>query len=82
LIRALFVHFLLQFERLLLALHVWKDIPIALLWVPLSFWLLLSLVVTCFITWAAGCETPPAPGARSTSQRLRMSGCGDTASES
>ena len=84
-IQAFFVNLLLQFEWLLLAavmlaLHFWKDIPIALFWAALCFWLLLSLVVTWFVTWAAGCETSPGPGAKYTSQRVRMSGRGDAAS--
>ena len=85
-IQAFFVNLLLQFEWLLLAivllaLHFWKDIPIALFWAALGFWLLLSLVVTWFVTWAAGCETPPGPGAKRTSQRLRVSGCADASQE-
>lgn len=85
-IRAYFVNLLLQFEWLLLAvvllgLHFWKDIPIALFWAALGFWLLLSLVVTWFVTWAAGCETPPGPGAKCTSQRLHMSGCAEGSSK-
>ena len=85
-IKAYFVNLLLQFEWLLLAaillvLHFWKDTPIVLFWAALVLWMLLSLVVTWFVTWAAGCKTPPAPGSKCTSQRLRMGGYGNTASK-
>ena len=85
-LKAYAVNLLLQVEWLLLAgillaLHFFKGLSIVLFWAALGFWLLLSLVVTWFVTWAAGCETPPGPGAKCTSQRLRMSGCGDAASQ-
>ena len=78
-IRAYLINLLLQFEWLLLALillalYFWLNVPIVLFWAALGFWLLLALVVTWFVTWAANCETPPGPGAKCTSQRLRMSG--------
>ena len=85
-IHAFFVNLLLQFEWLLLAivllaLHFWKNIPIVLFWAALGFWLLLALVVTWFVTWAAGCETPPGPGAKCTSERLAKRGCSDVSAK-
>lgn len=85
-IKAYFVNLLLQFEWLLLAclmlgLHFWKDIPIVLFWAALGFWLLLSLVITWFVTWATNCETMPSPGAKRTSERLRMGTYADAVSK-
>ena len=85
-LKAYAVNLLLQVEWLLLAgvllaLHFFKGLSIVLFWAALGFWLLLSLVVTWFVTWAAGCETPPGHGAKCTSERLAKRGCSDVSAK-
>ena len=76
-IQAWGINLLLQFEwlcvaLLMLVLHHWLHIPVSLFWATLGFWILLSLVITWFMTWATGCsDTNPGPGAKRTSERIR-----------
>jgi len=66
----------------MLALHHWIHIPVSLFWAALGFWILLSLVITWFVTWAAGCsDANPGPGAKRTSDRIKINECTKTVQE-
>ena len=84
---AFLMNLLLQGEWLLVAivmliLHCWIGIPLWLVWAALGLWGVIALVVTWFVTWAAGCsDTNPGPGAKRTSERIRARECGDATAE-
>jgi len=57
----------------MLALHYWLHLPKFLFWVCIIIWILWSLAVTLFVSWAAGTgSSNPGPGGHRTSERLRQ----------
>ena len=75
-IKAYALNLLLQFEWLLLAvvfllLHLFMNFPVYPFWGVFAFWLVLSMIITWFMTWAVGCsDVNPGPGAKRTSERI------------
>ena len=76
-LRAVLLNMLFQAEWLLfaliaLALHAWLGVPGILVWILMGIWVIWSVIVTLFVTWASGTEeSTRMPGGQRTSERLR-----------
>lgn len=45
----------------LLALHFWLNIPIWLFWIALLIWIVVTMIKTAIVSWAAWCASIPNP---------------------
>lgn len=74
---SLFLNMIFQSQWLLaavvmLVLHELLRLPMLFFWGCLAVWVLWSLAVTLFVSWAAGTgDSNPVPGGQRTSERLK-----------